>query len=673
MAWPFIRRNQRNALTASVTTVPHEKGRITQKRSRDAGWQKEAWAFYHDLGEVRFCARYMGNTLARVRFFVGTRDHPGDPVVPIPDDASGEKATVRDILSRIKGRDGTFQSLTRTYGVHRFIAGESFLVGEDGLEGETWEFLSTSELRRMQRGQGALSDLGADAEAGYERDKGGGDYVQINDESLVLRFWSRDPEFRDRADSPLRPVLDLCEALHTAQMMQTAGDRSRLATMGLFLVPAEADLPKAPVTDNPGHPAQQPRLMLMDSLLEAMNAAMEAPGSVAAISPILVEAKAEYIDKFKRVMFDREVDKTIVARIDHLIRRFAQGVDLPPEILLGIGDANHWSAWAVSEQTVSAHVAPMAAEFAEDLDVGFLRPTLDEMAVKDPDQYAIGFDVTDLVTSPDRAQHAITLYDRYELGAEELLEALGFDPSMRPDLDEIIHRIMVARASNPRNPDPGPDIAALQGKAPPPTGAEKPVPGNPNAPTNPQEPPPNAPDPNADKVSGGPDDASKQAPVKSGDAKTVAPPKSEKAPSKAESGKQAPQQQKGQQAPPTNKAKTPKAGQKAPKKGKTAKTAAAARMVGEIDIAIDGLMQLDDVQFASAVDSSAYFTRLAGRLATEVSDLDIAERVVDGVRMLARAARENPGTNTWDASMVLCEAALFDPDDLEDEDDEVLV
>ena len=219
--------------TASVSVIRHDGRRLQLRRSKDQQWQKGAWEVYKQLGEVRFCARYVGNALARVRYFIGTRDRPGDPLVPIPDDAKGDDLKVRDTLSRIKGRDGTFSSLVRTYGVHRFVAGESYLVGEEGLDGETWEFLSTSEIRRIQRNTGTVVDEGADIPR-FERDKKGtGEFVQISDKSLVMRFWCRDPEYRERADSPLRPVLDICGALITAQAMQTVGDKST-GDVGLF-------------------------------------------------------------------------------------------------------------------------------------------------------------------------------------------------------------------------------------------------------------------------------------------------------------------------------------------------------------------------------------------------------------------------------------------------------
>jgi hypothetical protein len=140
---------------------------------------------------------------------------------------------------------------------------------------------------------------------------------------------------------------------------------------------------------------------------------------------------------------------------------------------------SHWSGYFVSEEAINAHIKPVALGFASDMTVGFVRPTAVALGVKDPDRYAIGVDVTELVVSPNRADHAFMLYDRYLLSGDNLLYAIGFNPMEQPNMAELIRRIEVARAVNPRNPDPGADIAALLGKAPPPTGAEKTIPGVP--------------------------------------------------------------------------------------------------------------------------------------------------------------------------------------------------
>ena len=34
-------------------------------------------------------------------------------------------------------------------------------------------------------------------------------------------------------------------------------------------------------------------------------------------------------------------------------------MDMPPEVLQGAGDANHWSAWQADESAIKAHTEPL--------------------------------------------------------------------------------------------------------------------------------------------------------------------------------------------------------------------------------------------------------------------------------------------------------------------------
>src|SRR3546814_17159695 len=43
---------------------------------------------------------------------------------------------------------------------------------------------------------------------------------------------------------------------------------------------------------------------------------------------------------------------------EEAIRRLALGQDAPPELLLGVGNMNHWGAWLVQADTNNTHVEP---------------------------------------------------------------------------------------------------------------------------------------------------------------------------------------------------------------------------------------------------------------------------------------------------------------------------
>ena len=421
-------------------------------------WQEQAWRYYADLGEVRYAAGFIGHSLGRCRFFVGTIERPGDPPTPIDQDSDTVDQGIAQILDRLKGRDGTLAGLIRVYGKQQFVAGESYLIGSEGLDGETWEMLSPSELRKAAKS------------VGYERLPDGTNVQLLNADSIVLRLWQRHPQFAMLADSPMRGVLDICESLRVAQAMQNVIDKSRLATAGVLLVPAEADLPTIPA--DPGD-QRGPRLRLADQILEAMEEAITDPTSASALVPIIVQVRGDTIDQFQRIGFERSQDETIADRIDHLIRRLAQGIDLPPERLLGMGDTNHWSVWGISEDTVRTHIAPVAESFCEDITHGFLHPSiLAAYPGVDLSRYVVWFDTSQLVLNLNRGKDAVLAFDRYGLSWAALRRELAFSEEDAPDDDEIQRRAKLATSKAPAAGASGPEDVQ---KGPPPT-SETPAP-----------------------------------------------------------------------------------------------------------------------------------------------------------------------------------------------------
>jgi hypothetical protein len=126
-----------------------------------------------------------------------------------------------------------------------------------------------------------------------------------------------------------------------------------------------------------------------------------------------------------------------------LIKRLSIGLDLPPEILLGLQDSNHWSAWQVDEQTWKAHLQPIAQYLVDDLTAAWFRPQLRDDGHKDWRKYTIAYDAAEIINHPDRTKDAKDLHDRIVIGDESLREAAGFDDEDAPTPEEVYRRIGV--------------------------------------------------------------------------------------------------------------------------------------------------------------------------------------------------------------------------------------
>ena len=111
------------------------------------------------------------------------------------------------------------------------------------------------------------------------------------------------------------------------------------------------------------------------------------------------------------------------------MKRLALGVDMPPEILLGLGATNHWNGWQIDRNAITQHVEPLMGVIVDGIVDSYYRPALLADQVPDADRYVIGFDVSELVNEPDRGPDAILLYDRGELSGEALRREHGFNDS----------------------------------------------------------------------------------------------------------------------------------------------------------------------------------------------------------------------------------------------------
>jgi hypothetical protein len=103
----------------------------------------------------------------------------------------------------------------------------------------------------------------------------------------------------------------------------------------------------------------------MTSLAESMRRSLQEPGSAAAQVPLVVEVRQSSPNAFKLIKFDSELNKEVTELARKAIGRVAGGLNLPREVLEGMGDSNHWSAWQVAEETYRTHLLPALDAIAD--------------------------------------------------------------------------------------------------------------------------------------------------------------------------------------------------------------------------------------------------------------------------------------------------------------------
>ena len=425
----FAPSRSRNRLTAAGQRITADQRRKPEApRSK---WQEEAFRYYDCLGEIKYAAQFYSRALSKLRLFAAELDDQGEVV-------ETEDPVAIAALDRIQDPGGGRSALLSTYGRLMFLVGESYLFvsRDEETQEEQWEFLSTMELRRE-----------GDSYRRYKRPSMAQEYKApsdddfepvADDEAVAYRVWRRHPMYSDLPDSTMQAVLDICDEILLLSRTVKGRARSRLAGAGILLIPD--GLTMTPVDRNAADedPDEDP---FMAELTEHMTAPITDDSSAASVVPLILRGPAEEIAAVTHLQI---VDPALLypetgMRLE-LIKRLAIGLDLPPEILMGLQDSNHWSAWVIDEQTWKAHLQPVAQYLVDDLTAAYFRPALKQEKVVDFERFTIGYDAAEIINHPDRTTDAMNAHDRMVISDEAYREAAGFNDEDAPDEAELERR-----------------------------------------------------------------------------------------------------------------------------------------------------------------------------------------------------------------------------------------
>lgn len=413
-------------LTASGMKIDvSNTAQVLAQRRRET-WQRDCWDYYDVLGEVKYGIGYKGSALSRLRLFVAQA--PDDPDgKPIPAEGA-VAAAAQQALDDLQTGFG-HGSLLADYGRNYDVAGECYLVG---LDGEGFSIRSVDEVtvenREILVHDGPLRE-GSSSRGGRK----------ITDSDFIARLWRPHPRFGALPDSPLRGVLSSCEELVLLESSVRATLRSRMPA-GVWVVPDSMTL-IGPADDTQ---SQDDGQALQDPVLDAIQQHLMTPlsdeSSPSSLVPYLLRVPDSLVEQVAAslVTFERTLDKYVDQRTERALRRLAQGLNLPVEVLLGISDVNHWNVWQISEDTFKAHIEPDAVELVNSLTEAYLWPAVPEATGAG---LFIWYDASDFEEKPNRDEAANDAVDRnaITLGAYRRVRGFTDDdapPQTDPDVEQ---------------------------------------------------------------------------------------------------------------------------------------------------------------------------------------------------------------------------------------------
>ena len=491
---------------------------------------------YDTVGELRFGVGWIANGLSRINLVAARRpERQGDEPTPVEQgEDEDEPLTTSDLaavslVSAIAGGADAQGQLLADCAIQLSVPGIGYILlepavpvlpppgyivpstngdgdgdGDDGAgppvdETWTWTVLSQEEIRSVGEH--------------YEIQVGRTEWRQLTPDNFVLiKVWRPHPRISWLPDSPCRAVLPVLRQINLLDEHVYATAQSRLAGAGLLIVPSEAEY--APIIRTPETLERRPPEDLeievlaeevpgpevieddfTEVLIETMTVPIGDRTSAAAVVPLVIRIPGEFADRVKHITFWSEFAQNLLPLRNNAVERLALGLDMPPEVLTGMSDTNHWNAWLINDSAVTLHIEPMAETICHALTVGYLRPALEVHGVPDAESFMVWYDATDLTTRPDRSADALQGYDRFEVSGAALRREAGLMESDAPTDEERRERILLSLIGNTvLGPTVLDELGLLSGggtptgtpdeAAPPPTGEEPdtgPPPGPPPA------------------------------------------------------------------------------------------------------------------------------------------------------------------------------------------------
>lgn len=412
----------RRSLIASAARIKISDTSWAGYRFKDESWQRELWRLYDLIGEFHFASNWIGSACSRVRIYVAEVDKLGrvgaeverpDKVVALADTMFGGPAAKAESL--------------RAMGINLTVGGECYIlgIGADDPTSDEWHVVAPSELRRMMGTNGVREIYFGEKRNPRKLSEG---------KDILIRVWSPHPRQMDKADCPARAAQPVLREIEQLTKYIFAQIDSRLFGAGLLPIPSEIDFPEEEGVSSASE-------SLMKRLAEAGQASLKGEGTAASLLPILVEMPGEFVDKLKLVSFATELSAQALALRDEAVRRFGLAMDMPPEVVSGTGDTNHWSAWHIEESAVKVHIEPLMGRICDALTKGYLQPALKALNL-DPARYTYWFDTSPLTVRPQRLQDTLNLYDKQIVSAEAVRAAGNYLDSDAPSEDEDLRRFV---------------------------------------------------------------------------------------------------------------------------------------------------------------------------------------------------------------------------------------
>jgi hypothetical protein len=389
-----------------------------------------AWKWYDEIGEVRYgisrSARIAGYGILQ-----GARVSIAGMTL-----SKADAGVLAEEVAKIYSPYGSTRHLLERYYTLLKLPADMWLVrcrnggGEDG-----YLVLSSDEIERD-----SLDSPGPIKWKTTMSSPDGGSTTferEIAREDFLGRVWNASARWIDIADSPMTGLATECEVLHLLTQTMKGRLMSRFAMAGILLLPQEMS-DAAIAGPDPNKTLHTSKVL--NYLITAWTRNMSNHDQSIATLPIALQGPAAVLDKVKHLMLDTAIDERDLKLRTELIGRILTGLDVQKNATQGVGDTNHWAAWAVSDEERRIAVQPDIDAFSWVLTRLILWPALrnrgwEEGKVR---RVRVIADLSEAAVKTNQAEDFRLLRAEGGVSLEALRRVSGAKESDKPDNDEYV-------------------------------------------------------------------------------------------------------------------------------------------------------------------------------------------------------------------------------------------
>lgn len=427
---PLRRDGNRSPFVASAQIVAPSRS----LRLHNYEWQRELWNFYRSgVGAFKFAMLWHSQVMSRVRLTAAVLEPGGAEPSPVTDGPGAE------IAAQFFGGTVGQSQYMREMDLQLQVPGEGWVIAyDDDDTGEReWCVRSSTEID-VTTGRTGTGDL-------WRIEVDEGVWQTLPPKSHVFRQWIPDPERSWRPDSPGRGAINTLRIIDLLERRVVAQIVSRLASNGLLLIPQEISFPPKPGYEDSPDP-------FTAEWLDIATKGIANPGSAQAAIPLPVKVPREFIKDWLHMDFANTFDEKLVELLREEYDKLAVAMNMPKEVVTGMGDTSHWNAWGLDEQGIEVHIKPPVELMVAGVTKSYFHPALRASGVPldTPDgRLVMWYDTSQLDVPPDMGAAAEAAYANDQISGDAYRRHRGFSDGDRPTTPELREQLILRLAHDP--------------------------------------------------------------------------------------------------------------------------------------------------------------------------------------------------------------------------------